>query len=127
MVLILCSKLTIDNSYSFLYPLMFHLIIFVGGEESIINLVYFYIFGMLSIQSHLVLPPTHRSNDGISAKDLFCLVVLANYYQVATSLKAWYLPSPRELVHSLGDLLLSCLSVCSLFRPVSNVSIRTRT
>lgn len=41
--------------------------------------------------------------------------------RTATSLKAWFLP-PFELVHSLGDPLLSRSSVCSSFRPVSEIS-----
>lgn len=43
--------------------------------------------------------------------------------RIATSLKAWFLPpSPFELVRSLGDPLLSRSSVCSSFRPVSEIS-----
>ena len=43
--------------------------------------------------------------------------------RTATSLKAWFLPPlSLELVHSLGDPLLSRSSVCSSFRPVSEIS-----
>jgi len=53
---------------------------------------------------------------------------LVSYYRsselirTATSLKAWFLPPSLELVHSLGDPLLSRSSVCSSFRPVSDIS-----
>lgn len=34
----------------------------------------------------------------------------------------WFFPPSLELVHSLGDPLLSRSSVCSSFRPVSEIS-----
>lgn len=42
--------------------------------------------------------------------------------RTATSLKAFFLPPSLELVYSLGDPLLSRSSVCSSFRPVSEIS-----
>ena len=42
--------------------------------------------------------------------------------RTATSLKTWFLPPSFELVHSLSDPLLSRSSVCSSFRPVSEIS-----
>ena len=53
---------------------------------------------------------------------------LVSYYRslewirTATSLKAWFSPPSLELVHSLGDPLLSRSSVCSSFRLVSDIS-----
>ncbi|ERN18573.1 hypothetical protein AMTR_s00065p00126320 [Amborella trichopoda] len=46
----------------------------------------------------------------------------SSYKRTATSLKAWFLPPSLELVHSLGDPLLSRSSVFSSFRPVSGIS-----
>ncbi|KAH7656009.1 hypothetical protein IHE45_18G050900 [Dioscorea alata] len=53
---------------------------------------------------------------------------LVSYYrnlewiQTANSVKAWFSPSSLEMAHSFGDPLLSRSSVCSLFRPVSDIS-----
>lgn len=47
--------------------------------------------------------------------------LLSEWIRTATSLKAWFLPPSLELVHSLGDPLLSRSSVCSSFRPVSDI------
>ena len=48
--------------------------------------------------------------------------LLSEWIRTATSLKAWFLPPSLEFVHSLGDPLLSRSSVCSSFRPVSEIS-----
>ncbi|KAH0988189.1 hypothetical protein GBA52_015366 [Prunus armeniaca] len=50
------------------------------------------------------------------------LMARLNKIRTATSLKTWFLPPSFELVHSLSDPLLSRSSVCSSFRPVSEIS-----
>ncbi|KAL3591339.1 hypothetical protein D5086_009979 [Populus alba] len=48
-------------------------------------------------------------------------VILVDKIRTAPSLKAWLLPPSLELVHSLGDPLLSRPRPCSSFRPVSEI------
>lgn len=68
------------------------------------------------------LAPSRLENDPLRRHGLVSYSRSSNKIRTATSLKAWFLPPSLELVHSLGDPLLSRSSVCSSFRPVSEIS-----
>lgn len=68
------------------------------------------------------LAPRRLENEPIYRHGLVSYSRNSDKIRTATSLKAWFLPPSLELVHSLGDPLLSRSSVCSSFRPVSEIS-----